>query len=747
VLGDGRLRVSIGLRSYGQGRAAIPRLRSANGGAVYSRPGLSEWYRPVPGGVEQGFTVLRPARSSRTPLTVALSLSGFQTATLARGGGAVVLGGGGETIIYSGLRAADAAGRTLPSRLELQPGGRLLLRVDAAGAHYPVRIDPYVQQGPKLEAGEQFTPGRFGRAVALSADGNTALIGSPREENQAGAAYVFTRSGSVWTQQAVLSEAEPASGNFFGRSVALSADGTTALVGDPGTEENVGAAWVFALSEGKWTQQGELQPAGGVGPGQFGRSVALSGDGGTALVGAFADSEKAGAAYVYRRAGVTWSQEARLTGEEPVGPRPLFGRSVALSANGEEALISSPGEEGSTGAVRVFAHSAGGWSQQGPKLTVTGESGRGRLGEYVSLSGDGRTALVGAPQDDEGVGAAWILEASGGTWKQGFKLTPEGESGAGLFGDALALSADGRKALVGAREDAEGTGAAWGFTRNGAEWSQIGTKLKGAEASGQSQFGWSAALSSDGETALVGGLADGGFLGAAWVFVNPPPTPSPPVEPPVTTTSTGGAPPVPGQGVAGTTFVSAPVLGQTGDVTPVGGVVKIKLPGSKNFIVLTGTELIPFGSIIDATNGRVLTNVAGPSGPEQGEFFQGQFLLTQGKDGVVLAKLTGGKSGACPKKKRHHARRSDSDGDHDGDNFASASRRHVVRKLWANAHGTFATRGSYAAGAVQGTEWLTEDLCEGTVIRVTRDKVKVTDLVHHRTRVVKAGHSIFVKAP
>jgi hypothetical protein len=71
----------------------------------------------------------------------------------------------------------------------------------------------------------------------------------------------------------------------------------------------------------------------------------------------------------------------------------------------------------------------------------------------------------------------------------------------------------------------------------------------------------------------------------------------------------------------------------------------------------------------------------------------------------------------------------------------------VVRKLWANAHGSFSTKGNYAAGAVQGTEWLTEDLCEGTLIRVTRDKVLVTNLVTHHHHEVTTGHKYLAKAP
>jgi hypothetical protein len=600
-----------------------------------------------------------------------------------------------------------------------------------------------VQQGPKLEAAEQLSRGRFGRAVALSADGNTALIGAPREEHETGGAYIFTRSGGVWTQQAVLSVGKATGGNYFGRAVALSADGTTALVGDPGAGENAGAAWVFVLSGGKWSQQGKLLPAGEVGPGQFGRTVSLSSDGDTALVGAWADASKVGAAYVYTRSEGTWSQQARLQGEEEIGPRPQFGRSVALSGTGNEALISGPGDDFAIGAIWLFVRSSGEW-HQGHKLTATGETGKGRLGEYVAFSSDARTAVVGAPRDAAGVGAAWIFENAQGSWRQGARLVPSGESGAALFGDAIALSSDGSTALVGGREDSEGAGAAWAFSRSGEEeWTQLGSKLQGGEAEGASEFGWSAALSSNGETAMLGGLADGGFFGAAWAFVNPAPEP-PPVkepEPPTTGTGTGtgtGNPP-PQENVLSFTSTanSGPVLGVSGNLTPIRGHVKVKLPGSKVFILITETELIPFGTIIDATNGSVIVTVAGPKGPEHGEFFQGEFLLTQSSSGVVLAKLVGGNSRAC-RKRHHRAHRSA---------VAEASKRKTVRKLWSNAHGTFATKGSYAAGAVQGTEWLTEDFCEGTLIRVTRDKVKVTDLVHHKTHIVIAGHSIFVKAP
>jgi len=188
----------------------------------------------------------------------------------------------------------------------------------------------------------------------------------------------------------------------------------------------------------------------------------------------------------------------------------------------------------------------------------------------------------------------------------------------------------------------------------------------------------------------------------------------------------------------------APVLASTGNVAPVSGTVLLELPGTTTFVPLTTLKQIPFGTVIDATHGRVTVTTATPKGGTQtGEFFDGEFILTQGRGGLVIATLTGGNFAVCPRhgaaSKARHASVSAS--------AKKASPKHVVRKLWANAHGSFSTKGNYAAGAVQGTEWLTEDLCEGTLIRVTRDKVAVTNLVTHHHLTVRAGHRYLAKAP
>jgi hypothetical protein len=617
-----------------------------------------------------------------------------------------------------------------------------------AGADGPLTPGSFVQQGEKLVPAAEQGAGFFGRDAALSRDGSTAVVGAPRDSGEAGAAFVFTRSGSLWTQQAKLEVGKTEGSSFFGRGVALSADGSTALIGDPGNGSRVGAAWVFARSGTTWTEQARLAGTGEVGAGQFGRSVTLSGDGSTAIVGAFADATNTGAAWVFARSGSSWSQQgAKLTGGEESSPG-WFGRSVALSGDGSTAAIGGNEDNHKAGALWVFTRSGSGWTQQGPKFTGAGEAGSGEMGAAVALSDDGSTALAGGPGDEGGVGAAWAFARSGSTWApQGAKLLGGSEVGAGLFGYSLSLSGDGATALVGAYDDNAKVGGAWVFGRSGSAWAQQGSKLTGGGEVGPGLFGFGVALSGDGNTALVGGIGDAARTGAAWPFTrlveSEPPiteehttTTQPPPTRTGTTTQTPTITPQGSVGVLATTSVSSPVLGHTGNLQPVSGKVFVQLPGTTGFVQLSGLRQVPFGTTIDATAGRVLLNTAtAHNGVETGEFFAGEFILTQRFNGIVTAALTGGDASLCKSTHRRAA------GAH-----ASARRGRTVRRLWANAHGTFTTKGSYAAGAVQGTEWLTEDRCDGTLIRVTRDKVKVTDLRRHRSVIVRAPHSVLIKA-
>src|SRR5439155_1074348 len=150
------------------------------------------------------------------------------------------------------------------------------------------------------------------------------------------------------------------------------------------------------------------------------------------------------------------------------------------------------------GAAWVFTRSGSTWTQHGPKLTGTGASGTTKFGQSVSVSSDGYSALIGGPGDKNQTGAAWVFTRSGPTWtQQGSKLTGRGEIGKAQFGQRVAVSSDGNTALLGGPGDNGKAGAAWVFTRSGSTWTQQGSKFTGSGAAGTtSGFGEGVALSS-----------------------------------------------------------------------------------------------------------------------------------------------------------------------------------------------------------------------------------------------------------
>ncbi|HUB35212.1 MAG TPA: IPT/TIG domain-containing protein [Solirubrobacteraceae bacterium] len=465
--------LSMALRGLGRGaRLRSPAAFAASAHAnrvTYAGAGLAQWYAAGPLGLEQGFTLARRPAGGAAPLTFALALGGSLHAVKAGSEVRFLTSTGKLALRYGGLSATDARGHHLPVSMQLR-GQRLLVHVSDRGARYPLHIDPLIQQGEKITASGEEGEGGFGFSVALSADGDTAIVGAPAEAGYVGSAWVFTRTGSTWTQQGgKLTGAEESGPGEFGYSVALSSDGDTALVSGAGDAGGTGAVWVFTRTGTSWSQQGEKLTGGGEsGKGDFGFHVALSSDGDTALIGGVSDDNLVGAAWVFTRAGTSWSQ-------------------------------------------------------QGEKLTGEEESGEGEFGYSVALSGDGRTALIGGPTDNGGVGAAWAFTRAGGGWsEQGEKLTGAEESGAGEFGFSEALSSDGDSALIGGAGDEGSVGAAWLFTRSGGGFSQQGEKLRGGEESGNGQYGFDVALSSDGETGVVSGPNDNHAVGAAWFLSSEP---------------------------------------------------------------------------------------------------------------------------------------------------------------------------------------------------------------------------------
>jgi len=384
------------------------------------------------------------------------------------------------------------------------------------------------QQGPRLEGVSQSGGAQQGSFVAISADGNTAIVGgrSYYANTPPEGAWVWTRSGGVWTQQGgalIGSGALLGGGDFItaarnGNPVAISADGNTAIVGSPNDNGDIGALWVWTRSGAVWTPQGnKLTASDAVRTSYQANSLALSSDGNTILAGGYGDNDGFGAVWVWKRSGGAWTQQGTKRVGSGVTTASNQGNSVAISGDGNTALA---GGYGDGGPVWVWTKSAETWTQQGERLRGSGGSGVIVWQGYsVAISSDGNTAIVGAILDNGGVGAAWVWTKTGGTWtQQRNKLVGSGAKGSSYQGTSIALSADGNTAIVGGYGDNGYIGAAWVWTRIGDVWVQQGSKLVGSLSVGTSYQGAAVALSADGNTAIIGGYGDNNSAGAAWVW-------------------------------------------------------------------------------------------------------------------------------------------------------------------------------------------------------------------------------------
>jgi hypothetical protein len=370
----------------------------------------------------------------------------------------------------------------------------------------------------------------------MSLDGDTLLVGSPRKDilggTPVGAAYVFVRDGASptgWTEEARLDLGAGSGHNYlFGQSVAL--DGDTAVIGAPGASYmggvQSGSAYVFVRSGTSWSQEALLPPDAGDDNEFFGVSVALDGD--TAVVGAWSDDDgglQAGAAYVFVRSGTTWSQEAKLLAGPP-GTSFLFGRSVAV--DGDTALVGAPGDDSNgfgAGAIFVFERSGTTWTAQERLLASDGVADD-QLGFAVAFEDE--TAVAGAHNNDVGAsnsGAAYVWVRSGSDWVQQNRLVPRvGQSNA-EFGYSVALR--GEVVLVGAHDEDEtgvDSGVAYVFARHAGAWSEQ-ARLVPADSAEGDEFGFAVALGM-GEALVSASRTDdfGDDSGAWYAFAIPAPS-------------------------------------------------------------------------------------------------------------------------------------------------------------------------------------------------------------------------------
>jgi hypothetical protein len=431
---------------------------------------------------------------------------------------------------------------------------------------------------------------QFGASVALSGDGNTLVVGVPGEDSNAttingnsannasansGAAYVFARTNGVWARQAYLKASNAVAGDRFGSSLSISNGGNTVAVGAPSRSSGAGSVYIFVRSGTTWTQQSALVAPNAQAGDNFGAALSLNSDASSLVVGAPNEASNAntingsqadnsasgaGAAYVFVRSGTVWTHQTYLKATNTaVGD--AFGTAVAISGDGTTIAIGAAGEDSDaitingdqgnnlaadSGAVYVFIRSGATWLA--PTYLKSGNSEAGDVfGSALSLSNDGNTLAIGASLEDGAVidnirradsegcvtdnpaniaqcesGAVYVFSRSAGVWSQQAYLKSSNSQAFDLFGGALALSSDGNSLVVGAINDdssgagvggdqfltdAKQSGAAYLFARTSGAWAQS-SYLKAPNPNTDDVFGTSLAINADGSSLVVGAIGE-----------------------------------------------------------------------------------------------------------------------------------------------------------------------------------------------------------------------------------------------
>jgi FG-GAP repeat len=411
---------------------------------------------------------------------------------------------------------------------EITRRGRIAVVAGVLAATAMFTFTPAGADGPgafeaKLTASDAAADDEFGSGVAVS--GDTIVVGAVGDGGTfSGSVYVFIRDGSSLSQQAKLTASDAAANDYFGVSVSVSGD--TIVVGaylDDDGGDGSGSVYVFTRTGTSWSQQAKLTASDAAAFDFFGNRVAVSGD--TAVVGATGhsdDGSNSGSTYVFTRTGASWSQQAKLAASDAAA-NDSFGWGVAVS--GDTALVGSIGDsdDGSgSGSAYVFVRSGTAWSQQS-KLTASDAAAGDNFGWSVAVSGD--TAVVGSIADDDdgsASGSAYVFDRSGTAWSQQSKLTASDAAAGDSFGSTVAVS--GITAVVGARlddDDGSASGSAYAYIRSGTTWAEH-TKFTAADAAAGDSFGSVVAVYRD--TVVVGAPSDddaGSSSGSAYVFVDP----------------------------------------------------------------------------------------------------------------------------------------------------------------------------------------------------------------------------------
>ena len=496
---------------------------------------LVEWYENRPSGLEHGFTLKERPLSGKSDdaLRLVTEVGGDLRVEAEADGQGLILTDEkrNEILRYKNLKVWDAAGNRQIARMKVSDR-QVWLEVEDANAKYPLTIDPTFVEAAKIVPSDGAEFDMFGQAIAIS--GDTVVIGGGADDdngNNSGSAYVFVRDGSNWTLQQKLLPAEVEAEDWFGNWVDI--DGETIVVSsslDDDLGNNAGAAYVFVRSGTVWTQQQKLLPSDGADGDQFSqKAVAISGD--TIVCGNGGDDDNgivSGSAYVFVRNGGVWTEQQKLLPLDGVA-QDLFGSSADI--DGDTIIVGAYGNDdngSSSGSAYIFVRNGAVWTEQ-QKLLPSDGTANDIFGDRVAISGD--TALIGAYWDDANgaeTGSAYVFVRSGAVWSQQQKLLPSDPETGNRFGQSIAISGD--TVVIGAylnNDMGNDSGSAYVFTRSGTVWSEQ-QKLLPSDGAENDAFGIGTAVL--GNTIIVGAFGDddnGQASGSAYVFEIPSPNQAP----------------------------------------------------------------------------------------------------------------------------------------------------------------------------------------------------------------------------
>jgi len=413
--------------------------------------------------------------------------------------------------------------------------------IDSGAVYLFVRSGQTWVQQAYIKASNTDSGDAFGTSVALSSDGNSLAVGAVGEDSSAtgingvqsdnsasnaGAVYLFSRLGTVWSQQSYIKASNTDSGDAFGDSVALSGDGNTLAVGAKGegsnatgingietdnSLSNAGAVYLFTRSSTGWSQQAYIKASNTDSGDAFGTSVTLDSYGNTLGVGAPGESSAAtginsngqsdnsapaaGAVYLFTRSAGNWSQQAYAKASN-TDSGDAFGTSVALSGDGTALAVGAVGEDSAStgidgdqlnnnafnsGATYLFSWNGTDWSQQA-YIKATNTDPSDNFGVSVALSSDGNVLAVGANLEDSNAqgmggnpldnsatdaGAVYLYARTAGSWSPRSYAKAPNTDALDNFGGSVSLSSDGNTLVAGAvGEDSSATGINGDMTNN-----------------------------------------------------------------------------------------------------------------------------------------------------------------------------------------------------------------------------------------------------------------------------------------